>query len=418
MAKPDHQDSTVFSGAGFQPLAVPYEPFLKPVVWVQASLKQLKALIQEVMWAELIHGKTHQNELFHLLAFLILCLLSLLDYYLGIRFGLIVLGFTLFAQLEKRWFQEKFRYLQNHSTIELTKSNDTCCWQAQSPQGALASTEFLRTDVRQVVIACVPIHGGVFSQEIATVWRVALWLNDYRELVMDEQVEVSQAWLQARILAQALSIPVRFLDSEGADSYAMKQLAPPRSPRRQDRFIHCQRYQDQLHLYTRWTLKNSWSLLGATVDKAGFLVFVAILSSFMQTFGELVATVLGLRAGSFDINRLLTLQLDPTDWVVGAIAVAVLITEGYKISQPRHLCLSTEALQIISHRHPTRHLSRSSIESVVMLTKPTPRLAICTPTQVFVLDYFLKETDCRLLWGYLSMGLSEFEAAAPDSPSA
>ena len=218
-------DRKTLKGSLFYYRPAPHVAWLRPIRWLKEMLEQLQMLIQDLMWAELIHGEVRSDSFSTLLLFGIFCILSLGEYYQNVGIGLAALLVGLFDRGEKLWLQSRYQQSQNYSATALTSSDDSCRWSLASPDGYAVRKAFSKADVLQVFISYRSIRGGSFNQEIAAVWRVSLFLTRQRELTIDEHERPTPAWQQARELARELQVPLNVLNSEDADD-ATRQRRP------------------------------------------------------------------------------------------------------------------------------------------------------------------------------------------------
>ena len=94
-------DRKTLKGSLFYYRPAPHVAWLRPIRWLKEMLEQLQMLIQDLMWAELIHGEVRSDSFSTLLLFGIFCILSLGEYYQNVGIGLAALLVGLFDRGEK-----------------------------------------------------------------------------------------------------------------------------------------------------------------------------------------------------------------------------------------------------------------------------------------------------------------------------
>ena len=342
---------------------------LTPVLFVKQAITSLQLALQQLVWDELIHGKTVSGNIFQAAAFVAFCGFCLVSYAAHqahipwILIGAILCGV-------EGWLA---RYAYDNgpaAKVTLDKGPKDYQWRLAYPNGADDRKRFLATDVKSLAIGRRPLYVGRSGESIAMVWHVELQLLDLSFLPISMEMDLGKALTKVRCLSQEFKIPFDFIDSEPLSE--RQELAPS---------VTCRSTSHGWQLVTGWTLADGWRLLGLVFDRVGLLLFAILFDQFAAQFGEFLARV-WLRWQDYGV---IVLDISPLfqvfqgftrwDWLGLAIAGGMLVWEGAQLSMEKRLSCDRKTLRLKNTRQPSTCIS-DRIDGIVFLPQPTPLLAI------------------------------------------
>ncbi len=397
-----------FKGNLFNQKKGVFTRLLSPLLLVMQIFQIFQDFIHHLAWSELIYGKTPKSSSLQSLVFVTFCLLSLVEFFWGIHVGLFILGFGIYAIVEKIIIQRYYKQQGGRVQVTLSCQNRHCYWKEHYPNGQIRQKQMPPATIHQVFLQLITVRGGLLDQEITQVWQVFLRLTDKTDLRISEDVDASTAWRKANYLANSLNIPLTVLSSKGKGPHAASQFLPIRGASI-SKFVTKKTTSRGGCIYTQWTLRNSWKLLGQAFHEAGFLLFITLLSEFMETFGEMLASIVGIHSSNYLSDVLTLFLVSPNSWdlLLIGVAVGLIVVQGIRISQSKLIHIHTNQLKIVFNKQVRINWPLDSIQSIILLRQPVPLIAICSTMGMTTIEHLLDDSDYRTMMMYLEESLPE-----------
>ena len=110
--------------------------------------------------------------------------------------------------------------------------------------------------------------------------------------------------MTAKKLANYFKVDIIFTHSKGNNSYVEQELESRTFANiinQNSVGVKCQKKSKKIHIYTQWRWSNTWNFLKMLFEKAGFLLFIIIMSGFMIKLGGLLDNIISVIRGKDDI---------------------------------------------------------------------------------------------------------------------
>ncbi|MGD1907124.1 MAG: hypothetical protein ACFB0C_14160 [Leptolyngbyaceae cyanobacterium] len=388
---------------------------LWPLLQVKRIFDALYQTFLALIWSELT-GRSQRAGPMQLGAlFLLFCGLSLVIFYLRTYEAIIFLVLIGIWGGDYQW--ARWQYHRQRTQVALTIQPDHCLYRLSTPDQTDHNRQFHPDQLLQVWIARTGIRGGAFQSVVDERWQVTLYLRDRTQLRMYEEANPRVALRRAQTIAAALpGTPVKFVGSIGSGPYAMLlpqfQLAE-RYHRRAVSTIKAQPTAQGWQLRTQWSHASFKLVLRRLLGSVGFLIFVLLMTEFMENFGALLHGSVQVYA-DHEATRLMLVgaiqQLDLTpDWpdlAEAAIALGVVLMQLARLFQNQRLMVTDE--QVIYHQgtgQATR-LSRSPLAPPLMIPGPFPMLLLLDETQGIAFSGLDSDEWLYGAWTRLQSGLA------------
>jgi hypothetical protein len=386
-----------FNGKVFYPQKSEYAFIILPIIWVKEFIDTIKNLIEKLIWNELIEGiitNSEVNQVLTIVSFLIFCGFSIFQYYWSDYIIKILLFVSIYWFLDQKYAIRQHRNINKKSKILLIHhKNDHCHWEITTPKAEINQKEFKSGDITGVTLQKVKVYSGIFSQVIVWCWQVSIVINDDLQLILDEERNLGKTWCKAQEIADYFRVSLNFSNDTEESDHANKSD-----------FLRIRKMPSSWHIYSQWTLKHSWQLIGKAFNKAGLLLFTVLLFKFTKSFGQLIVTG--------DISSIISLTtITPNIWELVYIlfGVAAIIIEGAKISQNRRIDLDKNVVRYLVNNREISTFYLPEIKSITTIYQPKATLIICTNSDILEINNLLYEDDYRALSKGIEEGLEHFE---------
>lgn len=405
MARPT---PVILRGSLLRSIRGPYAALILPVVALRKVFRLWYELIVHLMWSELIEGKPAESELLTLLAFLVLCLLSLLSFYLRAYNSLILIGCFLLWFIDYQLAKGQFLRGRAGASVSLVCRGDWVLWQRQAEDGSSDYSKFARVEVAQLSVQRTSVRGGAFRDVLGSVWQVYVERQDHSRLLFHESRSLIDALNQAKLVARAFAVPVVLLDSEGCGPYAAAALgysgrsADPTLadiPNPIPNTIQCHSSPQQWHIYSQWRLSSTGHLLRQLAQRCGFLFFTLLVANLMLIWGGLLhgwgAFVLG-----FSDVWIISLAAPLVRWrmFLGlGLAASVLLIQAARLSREEHLYITRDTLTFCLNNKRIAQVPTAAIEAVLFVRQPFPAVWVITPDQAIEIRELQQENEFQML---------------------
>lgn len=404
----------IFRGEVFQPVRSSYSTLILPFVLLKKLLQALHRFVVELMWSELVEGKT-ADQFLTLIGLLIFCLLSLLAYYARGVGGLFLLGFGLLWLIDYQLAKGQFMAARRGLLTSLEQHGDWLVWQRQTVNAEIEHAKFPAVEVAQISLLRTQVQGGAFQAVLGTVWQVYLTLYNQTELLVHESHTPIDAFQQAKQLSADFAVPLIVLGSEGIGQYAAAPIALQNLPQRTPfhTAIRCQKSAQKWHIYSQWQHSSSRRLLREIVEKFSFLLFVVIITNGMIQLGGLLH-FLGSAWFSAPLDPSFSLFVLHPTWrwqtlLELGVALGVMIFQGAQLSREEHLYVCSEQLTFYWGNRKIAEVDPATIEAALLMRQPFPSLLILTSTKAFEIHGLQNELEFRLMLSYLSQALTHLD---------
>lgn len=382
-----------FNGKVFYPQQSKYALIIQPFIWIKEFIDTIKKLLERLIWNELIEGIVTNNEIVTSIAFLIFCVFSIFQYYWSHYIIKILLFVSIYWFLDQKYAIRQHRNIIQKSKILLIHhKNDHCYWEIVTPKVEINRKEFKVEDITGITLQKVEVYSGIFSQVIVWCWQVSIVINDDLQLILDEDQNLEKVWCKAQEIADYFGAQLNFSNDIQQDHHVNKSD-----------FLRIRKMPSSWHIYSQWTLKHSWQLIGQAFNKAGFLLFTVLLFKFTKTFGQLIVT------GDISSPTFLkAITLGKWELIYIFFGVTAIIIEGAKISQNRRIDLDKNSLKYLVNNREIATFYLPEIKSVTTIFQPKATLIICTKSDILEIENLLYEDDYRALRKGLEEGLEHF----------
>ena len=384
-----------------------------PFIVIKRAVVALQSALEDLIWAELIHGKTPDNNLFQAVAFVAFCVFCLLAYFADDFLIPLILIQSVLCQCE-RWLARYVYYNGKGAIATLEKTANTYQWQLTYANGKSDSEALLQAvrrrfkihEVEGIEIRRRQVYVGLSGQPIAVVWQIDLQLVDLSFLPVSTESNLGNAIAKVRSLAQELQVPFTFAKSEPLlANHLRSRLSPSVTYRPQ-----AQGWQ----IITGWKIEDNWKLLGKIFDRAGFLLFAIILGGFAAKFGDfLVRLFVAWREEGMillDMSPFFEIMngLSSFEWLGLLVALGIMVWEGARLSLVKQLICDRYVLRLQIAGKQVACIS-NEVEGIVFFSQPTPLLAIWDKN-----NQTIEITDLPRLDDYREIGFQVSQSLIPD----
>ncbi|WP_107671177.1 hypothetical protein [Cyanothece sp. BG0011] len=406
-----------------------YAKLIFPLVEVKKLLQTMYEFLLHLIWSELIDGKKLENELDSLVAFCLFCILSLLGYYFRNYIQLIIIICLIIWYLDC-WFAKHQYFQKNHKIdiyiYEIDNSKVICCLSLPKTENQSVFASFSLGEVNHISMVKLPLLGGAFQEVLDEVWQVEIYLYNGKHFVVDENLLTHQSLLTAQKLANYFKSEIIFSHSQGKYSYVEQEL--------DHRFIShlingnsggvkYQKNARKLHIYTQWQWSNTWYFLKMLFQKAGFLLFIIIMSGFMIKFGGLLDNLISVIRGKDDIIYLSS----PLQWLIPhwhwrnilelGLVLGIFIYQGWLLSRIKHIYLTRYYLKFFIDNKMIDKIKTSDIEASFIINNSPPEILVIGQNKVLTISNFQQEKLAQLFWVYLDEAINSFQNQQPNQLS-
>ncbi|MGK7940801.1 MAG: hypothetical protein AB4062_11765 [Crocosphaera sp.] len=403
-----------------------YAQLIFPLVQVKNFLQMIYEFLIHLLWSELVYGKKIDNEIASLVAFFIFCIFSLISYYLRAYLPIILLVCFLIWYLDC-WLA-KHQYLKQNKRIDIfiyeVQSNKIiCCLRLPDNKVQSIFGSFAQEEISYLVIKKTPLLGGAFQEVLEQVWQIEIYLYNGKHFIIDENLLVHEALFKAKKLASHFDISLKFSDTQGYNSYVEKQfdLAYLSSLLHQKSLgTKCKKNSKKWHIYTQWHWSNSWIFIKNLFHKAGFLLFLVVMSEFMVNLGELLHSILlGLQGQNITIDLTLVLKgfIPKLHWrnLLGLVFVfGIFIYQGWQLSRVKHIYITQHYLKFFIDDKLIDKLKTREIDTSFLLKTDLSEILIIGKNSIINMTPFQQQKSAQVFWTYLYEAINYFQSEKPE----
>ncbi|EAZ88549.1 hypothetical protein [Crocosphaera chwakensis] len=402
-----------------------YAKLIFPLVEVKKLLQTIYEFLLHLIWSELIYGKKLENELDSLIAFCIFCILSLLGYYFRDYIQIIIIIFFIIWYLDC-WLA-KHQYFQKNRKIdiciyEINKNKIICCLSLPNTKTQSIFASFFPEEVNHISIVKSSLRGGAFQEVLDEVWQIEINLCNGKHFVIDENILTHKSLLTAKKLANYFDSDIIFSHSQGANSYVEQELQPIFLYHLVNQNLEGVRYQinsRKVHIYTQWQWSNTWSFIKKLFEKAGFFLFIIVMSGFMIKFGGLLHKIISIIRGKDDIIYLSS----PFQWFLPnwhwrnilelVLVLGIFIYQGWQLSRVKHIYITPYYLKFFIDNKMIDKIKTSDIEASFVINNSQPEVLIIGKNKVLTITNFEQEKLAKLFWAYLDEAINSYQKKQP-----
>lgn len=405
-----------------------YAKLIFPLVKVKKLLQTIYEFLLHLIWSELIYGKKLENELDSLVAFLAFCILSLVSYYFKDYIQIIIIVFFIIWYLDC-WFAKHQYFQRNHKidiyVYEIEQNKIVCSLSLPNSPTQSVFASFSPVEVNHISIVKTPLFGGAFQEILDEVWQVEVYLNNGKYFVIDENILTHQSLLTAKKLAEYFKSDVIFSHSQGNHPYVEQELDKmflSRLFNQNSGGVKYQKKTTKVHIYTQWQWSNTWNFLKKLFEKAGFLLFIVVISAFMIKIGGLLHNIILVIRGKDNIIYLSSpLQWLIPNWhwrnILGLVLVlGIFIYQGWQLSRVKHIYLTQHYLKFFIDNKMIDKIKISNIEASFFINNSHPEILIIGADKVLTITNFPQEKLGQLFWAYLDEAINSCQKKKQEKP--
>ncbi|MDJ0844768.1 hypothetical protein [Crocosphaera sp.] len=398
-----------------------YAKLIFPLVEVKKLLQTIYEFILHLIWSDLIYVKKLDNKLDGLIAFIIFCIFSVVSYYLRDYIQLILIIFLVIWYLDC-WFTKHQYFQKNHKInifiYEVDINKIICCLSLPNTQTQSIFASFTRGEVSRISISKSPLLGGAFQEVLDEVWQIKIYLYNGKHFIVDENLLANESLLTAKRLANFFKVNIIFSHSQGDNSYVEQQLEQRFLSHLINQNSGSIKYENntrKYHIYTQWQWSNTWNFLKMLFEKAGFLLFLVIMSGLMIKFGGLFANMLSVISGEDNIIDFSS----PVQWffpswhwrnlVELSIIVGIFIYQGWQLSRVKHIYITQYHFKFLIDNKIIDKIKTSDIEASLIIKNSHPEILIIGENKVINLNSFQQEKLAQVFWAYLDEAIHHFQ---------
>ncbi|MDJ0509768.1 MAG: hypothetical protein QNJ64_11010 [Crocosphaera sp.] len=399
-----------------------YAQLIFPLVQVKNLLQIVYEFIIHLIWSELVYGKKNNNEITTLVAFFIFCIFSLIACYLRDYIQVILLVCFLIWYLDG-WIAKHQHLKHNHKidifVYEMDSNQVICC--LRLPENEIQSIfgSFTQQEISDIVIKKTSLLGGAFQEVLEQVWQIEIYLHNGKHFVVDENLLIHEALIKSKKLAAYFDVNVIFSGSQGNHSYVEQKL----NITYLDSLLHQQKLDvkykknpKKWHIYTQWHWSNSWIFIKNLFHKAGFLLFLIIMTGFMINFGELLhRIILSLQGQNVTIDLTLIVKLFIPKWhwrnlLELGLVLGIFIYQGWQLSRVKHIYVTQHYLRFFVDDKLIDKIQTTEIETSFLLNKYFAEILIVGQKKIINITAFHQQKSAEIFWCYLQEAINYFQS--------
>ena len=459
----------IFRGSVYSPKRSWFSQLLFPIGQIKVLLQKVYNFLLAIIWTELISGKKIESEVANLILFLVFCVTSLVVYYWEFyRFPILIILVS-FWLIDCAIAQKDYNYFTQQSSLKLTVKQEKLSVTNNLSNKKETTLDFPRYQVKKIAIAQRIIYSHGFQTDIGRLWQVFLYVEDGIPILMDEQKSFSSTLRKAKRLSSLLNVPIFCLDSqrlrlpqreapvltkapvtvgEGSHPYATEALNLEKVVKCET--IKIEKYPRKWHIFSCWRFRDSWLFLQQIIRQSGFFIFVIIMTNLMVKFGEIINQFIASYRGNQptiinlgNIQQWLTPQLDLASYLEILIALAIVIIQGAKMSQPysapdpariefeqesgggfptvrrrslrltvgqtKHIYLDRYSLRYSVSHQKRGEIKTQDIEGVLLMLYPEPSVLLFAEKKAMVIDDLPSLASYRYLVKRLEEGIEHYQ---------
>ncbi|HIE02663.1 MAG TPA: hypothetical protein EYP59_20660 [Thiotrichaceae bacterium] len=326
----------------------------------------MKAFIDEVyqgllsmIWAELFKNEANQfSELTHLIAFLVLSVLSMIFYHFEGLEDIVILTFFVLWLIDTYLTKSGFK-TDKYERIVLELKNADLIWKSFTPGERVIKEQFKPADITQISLAPTTHIGGAFRVVQAQVWRIFIVIHDLDGYLIYEEKNVTRAIKKARDLAHYFKVPLEIGNSVGNGDYVAEKISTFGSHYRQTDSSHLWKTAQTSttrQIYKKFSLAMVKKVIKSVLKEAGVFLFILIMAGVMVRFGMLLTFLIGPQIGlqsptlvlhiSFTgVLRFFAPKIDFISLITLVFAITMLLYSSFQHSREHRITINHKLLQ-------------------------------------------------------------------------
>ncbi|MEK8021542.1 MAG: hypothetical protein VSS75_032100 [Candidatus Parabeggiatoa sp.] len=406
----------------------PKTGFFSLMIW---PFVKMKAFIDEVyqgllsmIWAELFKNEAnHFSELTHIIAFLILSVLSMLFYHFEGLEDIVILSF--FALWLIDTYLTKLGFKTNkYERIVLDINNSDLTWKSFTPGEAVFKEQFKRADITKISLAPITHIGGAFGVVQAQVWRIFIVIHDLDGYLIYEEKNFTRALKKARHLADDFKVPLKITNSVGKGDYVAEEMSPFRNQYRQadsNTLWKTIQTSTTVQIYKKFSVTLVKKMLKSVLKEAGVFLFLVIMAGVMVRFGMLLTFLIGPKIGLESPTLVLYIsftgvlsffapKIDYISLMTLAFAIAMLLYSGFQHSREHRITINHKLLRYRIKGQAIAQLVTKDINQLILLREPKPALLIIGHSDKCIeIDKLEDDEEAEALYHQLLKQLEHFK---------
>jgi hypothetical protein len=359
-----------------------------PFVKIKAFIDEIYQALLSMIWAELFKNQANQySELTHLIAFLVLSVLSMLFYHFEGLENMIILTFLVLWLIDTYLTKSGFK-TEKYEQIILDLQNSDLIWKSFTPGEAVIKEQFKRTDITQISLVPTTHIGGAFRTVQAQVWRIFMIIHDLDGYLIDEEKHLTRALKKARNLAQEFNVPLQIANSVGNEDYVAEKISTFNSHYRQTNSLwKTVQTSTTVKIDKKFSMTRLKKIIKSALKEAGVFLFMVIMAGVMVQFGLLITFLIGPKIGlesptlvlSISFTGVLSFFAPKIDWlslITLAISIFMLLYSGFQHSREHRITINHKWLQYRIKGQSIAQIATKDINQLILLKEPKPVLLI------------------------------------------
>jgi hypothetical protein len=311
----------------------------------------LEEWLTDVIYSQLFKPKIIYSQTTHFLAYCCFSGFSMLAYYKQISQYISLILYSLWLI---NYFSAKFRtglYVDKPAWVRLERKELSWQWGLLVKNQLKNQQNFAYTDVSCVLIAAISYGDNSFRNQVLQIWHVHLQTKDEQKWVIYQEAEIQQALNKAIHLAAQFNTVIKIAESYGTGALAEIDLAAHNQP-----VLSWQRTasSNTVRIYKDFSTLSVFKWMQAIFAELKDFIFIAVLASFMQWYGQILLILFGDDLGLYllpdetlelSLAKIFSPDFDWTLLTVFVITFSVLLHSIYKQSRLYEILIVNKRMQ-------------------------------------------------------------------------
>ena len=371
-----------------QPKTGLFSLIIWPAVKMKAFVDEIYQGLLSMIWAELFKNEANRfSESTHLIAFLVLSVLSMLFYHFeGLEDGIILtfLGLWLIDV-----YLTKSSGTNRYEQIVLEINDSDLIWKSATPREQTVKEEFKQTDISQISLVPTRYTGGAFGAVQTQAWRIFIVVHDSDGYLIYEEKNFTSAFKKARNLARAFKVRLEIANSVGNGDYVAEKMSTVSHYRQTNSSSLWKTTQTSgtVRICKKFSVTLVKRIIKSVLTETGVFLFMVIMAGVMVRFGLLLTFLIGPYIGIesptlvlyFSFTGVLSFfapKIDYISLITLILSIAMLLYSGFQHSREHRIIINQKRLQYYIKGLTIKQLVTKDINQLILLTGPKPALLI------------------------------------------
>lgn len=371
-----------------QPQTGLFSLIIWPFVKMKAFIDEIYQGLLSMIWAELFKNEANQfSELTHIIAFLVLSVLSMLFYHFEGLEDIIILTFLGLWLVDV--YLAKSSQTNKYEQIVLEINNSDLIWKSATPGARAVREEFKRAEITQISLVPTTYIGGAFGVVQAQVWRIFIVVHDADGYLIYEEKNFSSALKKARDLAHNFKVRLEIANSVGNGDYVAEKMSTLShyGQSNSGSLWKVSKASTAVKIYKKFSFTLVKRIFKSVLTEAGVFLFMVIMAGVMVRFGMLLTFLIGPYLGLesptlvlyFSFTGVLSFfapKIDYISLITLILSIAMLLYSGFQHAREHRITINQKRLQYYIKRQTITQLVTKDINQLILLKAPKPALLI------------------------------------------